>query len=353
MSKKKSNANVILGFSVVFIVIAVVVIAFLVRAIKDKDTKEETTTQSTPDTSEKKEMTTDITQESDDIVITLPNENNDVTGGTSQTEKEPVITSEETTQTTTEPQQTTPPEVEDEDIEAFKSLSFFDSSLVSRYISYKNENPNIAYEQAIVYVNIGLDKPYYTDCVTQENPDSIMVLANKYSSIGEYAPDDLVRISDQNSTRENYLRKEACENFETLCNDARAEGYIIRGMSAYRSYDRQTVIYNNYVQNDGKANADTYSARPGFSEHQTGLAVDVMGGDTSYEKFSTTKEYQFVLDHAHEYGFIVRYPEGKQDITGYVPEAWHLRYVGKDVAKTIHEKDITFDEYCAMYKRDA
>lgn len=314
MSKKNKNSPWVI---IVFLIIIAVILFFVIKSLKE--TKDDIDNTSETTTMQEQETTPDETTE-------------ETTG----------ITIEETTQDISD-------KSPDEAIEAFSTLSFYDKELVQRYIDYKAINPDVPYEQAILKVNIGLDMPYYTNVSTVSNPEAITVLANKYSSIGQYVPDDLVRISDENSTRENYLREEACEHFETLCNDARNEGYEIRGMSAYRSYDRQYAIYNSYVNSDGKENADTYSARPGYSEHQTGLCVDVMGGDTPYDQFKTTKESTWLNENAHKYGFIIRYPEGKEDITGYMAEAWHIRYVGKDIAKVIYDEDITFDEYCAKY----
>lgn len=118
--------------------------------------------------------------------------------------------------------------------------------------------------------------------------------------------------------------------------------------SGFRSYETQTQLYNSYVARDGEAAANKYSAKPGYSEHQTGLAFDVGSANASDDfktSFVETKEGQWVKAHAHEYGFIIRYPEGKEKVTGYQYEPWHLRYVGKDLAKKIHDQDTTLEEY--------
>ena len=238
---------------------------------------------------------------------------------------------------------------DEETIEAYAALPFFQDELKNRYVAYKEQHDDMSYEQAIVYVNIGLDTPYYSNIKTVSNAASITAIVNKYNGIGKYEPNDLVKISSVNSTKELYMRKEACGAFEKMCNDARTEGYDIRAMSAYRSYNRQNELYNNYVATDGKEAADTYSARPGNSEHQTGLAVDIQGGTTGFESFKTTKESKWINDNSYKYGFIVRYPEGKERITGYMAEAWHIRYVGKEIAQKIHGEKITFDEYYAKH----
>jgi D-alanyl-D-alanine carboxypeptidase len=115
--------------------------------------------------------------------------------------------------------------------------------------------------------------------------------------------------------------------------------------SGFRSYAYQQNLYNRYVARDGKAEADRYSARPGHSEHQTGLAMDV---NSVGQSFAYTSEGKWLAAHAHEYGFIIRYPKGKEDITGYMYEPWHIRYVGVEIAKEITEAGITFEEYMGV-----
>ncbi len=130
--------------------------------------------------------------------------------------------------------------------------------------------------------------------------------------------------------------------FNKLANAAAAEGLNIYLSSGFRSYDYQAQIYDNYCARDGQAAADTYSARPGHSEHQTGLAIDVNQID---DTFIGTPEAIWLENHCHEYGFILRYPQGKQDITGYKYESWHIRYVGTDLSYAIHDSGLTLEEY--------
>ena len=144
----------------------------------------------------------------------------------------------------------------------------------------------------------------------------------------------------------------AKDAFESLSAAAQKEDLNIIAMSTYRSYTYQVNLYNRYKKQDGEAKADTYSGRPGQSEHQTGLAVDVYNKEEDYTKFHKTKEFLWMKDHAHEYGFILRFPEGKENETGYTYESWHYRYVGKDIAKYIKEHDISFEEYYATIIKD-
>ncbi len=259
-------------------------------------------------------------------------------------------TSESTSESTTE--STSESTSENDEMAEYLAFSFYNEALDERYINYKNDNPDLSVEQAIVFVNIGLDNEFYTNISIIDEPEAIDACSNKYNSLGEYKPDDLVKLPEKitNRSRDFYMREIAAEAFEKMVNDASLEGYEIKAMSTYRSYDYQKTLYNNYVAEDGVEGADIYSARAGHSEHQTGLVADIMGGDTSYNQFKNTKENEFILEKAHLYGFIVRYPEGKQHITGYKPEAWHIRYVGVELATLLKNEDLTLDEYWAIYK---
>ena len=124
--------------------------------------------------------------------------------------------------------------------------------------------------------------------------------------------------------------------------DAAKEGLDLYISSSFRSYSRQNTLYNNYAAQDGKAAADRYSARPGYSEHQTGLAFDLNSVDSSFEN---TKECAWVAKNCYKYGFIIRYPKGKESITGYMYEPWHIRYLGVDNAKMIYNSGKTIEEY--------
>lgn len=138
---------------------------------------------------------------------------------------------------------------------------------------------------------------------------------------------------------------EARAAFDRMAAAAKEEGLNIYIASGFRSYDHQTRTYSRYVYYDGQENADTYSARPGYSEHQTGLAFDMNSVDDS---FAGTPEALWVNEHCHEYGFIVRYQKGKEEITGYQYEPWHVRYLGVDVATDVYNSGLTLEEYLGI-----
>ena len=227
------------------------------------------------------------------------------------------------------------------------NLNYFHEELLSRYITYASKM-ELNYEDIITYVNIGLDHNYYSDIVKIDNPDNILVLVNKYHSLSkDYVPKDLEAINSKyNKGDNNKLRHEARIAFEEMCESALKDNIKIYSGSAYRSYSYQANLYNYYVNIDGKNKADTYSARAGSSEHQTGLATDILNSKLDYISASD-KEYTWLVNNSYKYGYILRYPLNKEKITGYMYEEWHYRYVGKDIAKKIYDKEITYDEYIA------
>ncbi|WP_342433055.1 M15 family metallopeptidase [Neobacillus sp. FSL H8-0543] len=185
------------------------------------------------------------------------------------------------------------------------------------------------------------------------NPASIQVLVNKQNKLPDsYNPTDLVYtqvpfvFKEQSDKRK--MRSEAATAINTLFTEANKQGISLLGVSAYRSHATQVSLFNYYVNRDGYEKARTYSALPGTSEHETGLTIDVTGGDgkcAAMDCFGATKEAIWLEAHAAEYGFIIRYPKGKEAITGYQYEPWHLRYVGKAMALEIMSKGITLEEY--------
>ncbi|UPK44518.1 D-alanyl-D-alanine carboxypeptidase family protein [Paenibacillus pabuli] len=185
------------------------------------------------------------------------------------------------------------------------------------------------------------------------NAEAMTVIVNKQRSLPEgYKPDDLVEpnvpFSFDGPHEKRHMRKEAAEALEKLFAGAKADDIELRAVSGYRSYERQVSIYNNNVKTKGKEYTDRVSSVPGHSEHQTGLAIDVSSpsvGNAIEEVFGTSKEGQWLAEHAAEYGFIIRYPKGEEGITGYVYEPWHIRYVGTDLAPDVVKSGLTLEEY--------
>ncbi|MFB5676533.1 D-alanyl-D-alanine carboxypeptidase family protein [Paenibacillus terreus] len=185
------------------------------------------------------------------------------------------------------------------------------------------------------------------------NATAQTVIVNKQRSLPKgYEPSDLVvpsvPFSFDGPHEKRHMRKEAAGALEKLFAAAKKDGIKLRAVSGYRSYSRQKTIYNNNVKTKGLEYASKVSAVPGMSEHQTGLAIDVSSpsvGNALEQSFGSTKEGKWLAKHAPEYGFVIRYPKGKDDITGYVYEPWHIRYIGVDLAEDAASKGLTLEEY--------
>jgi len=233
------------------------------------------------------------------------------------------------------------------DILEFKDITNFNINNIERYLEYQKKN-DYDIETVVTYVNIGLDlKGYstYNSYTEEEALEDLTILVNKYNKLpNNYEPNDLVSLSyDPFYT----LRKDAAEAYEKLTNAALIDNVIFYPFSAYRSFATQKVLYTRYKNRDGEELADTYSARPGFSEHQSGLAVDIRSNTLNDNL--TNKDYEWILKNSYKYGFIVRYPKGKSHITQFIEEPWHLRYLGVDLATKVYESELTYDEYYNLY----
>ncbi len=192
-----------------------------------------------------------------------------------------------------------------------------------------------------------------------QNPMDTLILVNKYNR-APAVPVALVK-PDVPSTREGleeniYMQPEAAAALEELFDGAKQEGIILYATSGFRSYSTQKAIFERKLDKMSEKAANASVAKPGYSEHQTGLAMDVEGhtslGSGLVEDFGETPEGIWLAENCHRYGFIIRYPKGKTDITGYIYEPWHIRYVGKEAAAEIAELDVTFEEYILMVRGD-
>ena len=183
-----------------------------------------------------------------------------------------------------------------------------------------------------------------------EDDGNRMVLVNKqYAVSQDYCPTDMVDIDGSLSTNQNLkVKREAYDAYLKMLKNANAEGLNFAICSAYRSYELQESLYNQSLQSNGETYTEKMYAHPGQSEHHTGYAIDVTSASMNWglsQDFADYPDGAWITAHCSEYGFIIRYPRGKEDITGYMYEPWHIRYVGVDAAKEITEKGITLEEY--------
>lgn len=229
------------------------------------------------------------------------------------------------------------------DIVSILTEKYYLSKNLDRYLNYKEQNPNLSYTEVISLVNVNRDYNYYENTTETDISNYNEMFVNKYHLLNkDFKANDIVNVSSTYGYEGNSLNKEAYEAFKNLANDAKKEGHTIVILSSYRTYEYQEKLWN-------KDKDDDYVARPGASEHVTGLAMDVSDFNDKNDSFKDTESYTWMINNCYKYGFILRYPEGKENITGYSYEAWHYRYVGIDLATKIYNENITFDEYYAYY----
>lgn len=200
-----------------------------------------------------------------------------------------------------------------------------------------------------------IDKPSEANATSKtiENPYEVMAVVNKTFSLpANYEPVDLVvpdvRFPFEEDDPKKQLRAVAAERLEELFANAEKDGIFLFALSGYRSYDRQVAIFASNVERHGEDHANTYSARAGESEHQTGLVMDVTTENVNFDLVTELGEKEegiWLAKNAHKYGFTIRYPKGKEAITKYQYEPWHLRYVGEKAATAMYENELTLEEY--------
>ncbi len=218
--------------------------------------------------------------------------------------------------------------------------------------SVNNEEIKVVPESNESEVNKYSDNEYANIKLDEKNVESMQVLVNKQNPMDkDYIPKDLVipnvNLVAKKSDERNLMRREAAKAIEEMFKDAEKDGYILHISSAYRSYKTQSEIYNSGLCKNGQESTK-YIAVPGESEHQTGLAADITSRKMKFkldENFEDTKEGTWLLNNSYRYGFILRYPKGKEAITGYAYEPWHYRYVGKEISQIIHRKGLTLEEF--------
>ena len=231
-------------------------------------------------------------------------------------------------------------------LDEYFEYSFARIRLYDRYLAYSDESGENAYN-TIVYVNLGIDKEEYNEpyLVTEFSKE---MLINKHFSLNKnFVPDNLVTISSEDSVDEGIkLNGEAYRAFKQMKSDMNKEGLDVLINEGYRSYSDQEELCDYYRNLYGDNYVSKYVALPGFSEHQTGLAIDL--SSTSTRTFSNSKEYKWMLDNSYRYGFILRYDSRLITETQFNSEPWHYRYVGSEISNYLHEHYMSYEEYYAV-----
>ena len=233
-----------------------------------------------------------------------------------------------------------------EDISDYLVYDFAYLGNIERYVLYQ-EKKDIDKEKTVIYVNIGLDKDYYSD-VKVNDTFSYDMLINKYHGVSEnFVPNNLVSVPDEYGNNEK-LNEKALENFINMSTDCKkATGYKLLIRSGYRDYESQQKTYNSYLKTYGKKYTEDYVTHPGSSEHHTGLAIDIKA--ESSEVFASSRESKWVNENAYKYGYILRYTKEYENITGIKSESWHFRYVGIEIAEYLQNNKMSYEEYYVRF----
>lgn len=220
------------------------------------------------------------------------------------------------------------------------------------YLEYQKENEKDLLSHIVGIVNVKANYDHYDeDIVTPTDTNKKnLILVNKYHYLSkDFTPEEIVSIPLTYAFDDNQATKEVVSAFKKMWSAAKQEDLTLIVNSSYRDYASQEYVWKVREEQRGEEYADSIAARAGYSEHQTGLALDIITYGANKDTFENTDEFKWLQKNAHKYGFILRYPKDKEDITGYAYESWHYRYVGVEAATEIHNKKITFDEYYAYY----
>ncbi len=242
----------------------------------------------------------------------------------------------------------------DDKIISLLEQKYFLEKNLEDYKEYINKNNETDYAKVISIVNVHANHKWYQLELNTNEDLGMLMNVNKFYTLSEtYTPENLKNIDltyAYDEEGKNKLIDYAYDKFLELWQAANDQGFYLMVTSSYRDYESQKEIYDYRVSTWGERKADETAARPGHSEHQTGLVIDMTSKtEPLADSFTDSEAYKWLKENAYKYGFIERYPEGKTYLTGYNPESWHWRYVGLEAAKTMHDEDITFDEYYAFY----
>lgn len=233
-------------------------------------------------------------------------------------------------------------------LEEFYSISYARLENYDRYLKYMDEEREDE-ETTVLHVNLNLDIPDYEQAVEVVKFSTDMFVNKHHYLDKNFKVDDLVTVDSKYTVGNEKIQanREAYNAFLSMLKDGEKEDMHFLINSCYRSYEDQEETWNTYKGLYGDNYVLKYVAKPGFSEHQTGLGFDI--ASTTSNVFVDSKESKWLFDNAYKYGFIYRYPKGLESITGYNYESWHYRYVGKKIAKYIEDHNITFDEYYVRF----
>lgn len=230
---------------------------------------------------------------------------------------------------------------------------YFLEKYLYEYLDYKKENKKTSNTDVVAIVNVRANKEWYDPKTVRETDLSKgnLILVNKFNYLkNDYEPSNITSLDLSYSYDNNRVSKETSDAYLEMAKAAKKDNISLMANSSFRTYDRQEAVYKEFYYSKGVNYADKYAARAGYSEHQTGLAIDIFtSGRSTTSDFDTSDAFKWLQTNAHKYGFILRYPKDKEYLTGYNYESWHYRYLGVETATKVYESGLTYDEYYAYY----
>lgn len=227
---------------------------------------------------------------------------------------------------------------------------YFIFSKLDEYINYKEEYKKLDYNEIVQIVNVEMNVDWLENMKDTDVSKNELMLVNRiYGLSSDYVPSDLVDVPTKYAYSGKKLSNSVLEEVIKLIDSASNSGYTFVISDGYRSYEEQKDIYDTYVSYYGISETDTFVARPGHSEYQTGLSFDLKPYNKIIDDISTNEEYLWLKENAHKFGFIFRFDKEHEDLTGFSSSDWRLRYVGRDAANIIYNEGICFEEYYAYF----
>ena len=231
----------------------------------------------------------------------------------------------------------------------FKEKYFLYSNL-DKYLEYQKENDEETNTKIVAIINTEANIDWYDNEKETDTSKGVLMLVNRMYGLNKsYKVEDIVDVPIKYAYDGMKLSKRLMNDLTDLCDVAYEEGYTFVVAESYRTYKEQKKLYNNYANSFGQSEADLYVARPGHSEYETGLSLDLVPYNKTFKNPKKSEEYKWLRENAYRFGFIFRFEEGKEDITKFDADTWRLRYVGIDAASMIKNEGICFEEYYAYF----
>lgn len=232
----------------------------------------------------------------------------------------------------------------------FIKEKYFIFKKLDDYISYMDKNKKLTAKEVVKIINTSTNVEWIDEeRDTDASKGELMLVNRLYGLSSSYEPEDIVKVPEHYAYSGKKISQSILNNIIELIDKAKESGYTLVVSAGYRSYKEQEDIYNSYKDSVGLSETDRLVARPGHSEYQTGLSVEIVPYNKVIEDVTTNEEYIWLNNNAHLYGFIFRFTKEFEDITKFDASSWRLRYVGVDAAKKIYDEKISFEEYYAYY----